>query len=565
MWASLSQGGEWRGELCNRRKDGALLWVAASISPIRDAAGTVTHFLAVQEDITERRRADTALRANEARLRRVMESNILGIAFWDASGTISEANDEYLRIVGYTRDDLARGGVNYKTMTPPEFAPGDAKVHEQMARGEACAPWEKELIRKDGQRVPILVGVAALDDSHEHGVAFVLDRTARRTLEQQLRQAQKMEAVGRLAGGVAHDFNNILTAITGYGDLLREDLSPGHPGLADVAEIRKAADRAAGLTRQLLAFSRQQVLEPRVLDLNELVHNMEKMLRRLLGEDIELATALAPALGAVKADPGQLEQVIMNLGVNSRDAMPGGGKLTIETADVELDRTYATNHDPIEPGRYIMLAVTDTGTGMTEATKARLFEPFFTTKEKGKGTGLGLSTVYGIVKQSGGFIWVYSELGLGSTFKIYLPRVDEAAEATSAPATEPRPVEGTETVFVAEDEEGVRRIVREALERRGYTVIHAASGPEAVARAEAHAGPIHLLVTDVVMPGMGGRDLATHLAAARPGLRVLYMSGYTDDSALRRRIVEGGSPYLQKPFSPDVLLRKVRAVLDAAP
>ncbi|HYL22172.1 MAG TPA: PAS domain S-box protein [Gemmatimonadales bacterium] len=565
MWATLEQGQEWRGELCNRRKDGALFWVSAAISPIRDARGAVTHFLAVQEHTTERKQQEAALHVSGARLRRLIEANILGIGFWEISGAINEANDEYLRMVGYTRDDLDRGLVNFRTMTPPEYAPIDARAHEELAARGTCAPWEKELIRKDGRRVPVLVGIAALDERGAQGVSFVLDLTARRLLEQQLRQAQKMEAVGRLAGGVAHDFNNILTAITGYSELLRQDLTPGHPGHADVAEIRRAADRAAGLTRQLLAFSRQQVLEPRVLDLNDLVRNMEKLLHRLLGEDIVLATELAPELGAVKADPGQLEQVIMNLAVNSRDAMPSGGKLTIETVNIEIGDTHATHHEPLQPGRYVMVAVSDTGTGMTEATKARIFEPFFTTKEKGKGTGLGLSTVYGIVKQSGGFIWVYSEPGQGATFKIYLPRVDEAAEALTPLEVRPAVTQGTETILVAEDEESVRVIVRETLERHGYRVLQAKGGAAALALAAAHAGPVHLLVSDVVMPEMSGRELATRLVAERPTVRVLYMSGYTDDAVLRRDILEAGSAYLQKPFGPELLLRKVRAVLDGAP
>jgi two-component system, cell cycle sensor histidine kinase and response regulator CckA len=565
LWTTIRGGRVWRGELCNRRKDGQLYWHSASIAPLKDAHGEVTHFLAVQQDITERVQAEAALRDRESRLRCLIESDIIGTGFWDASGAVTQANDEYLRITGYTQDDVAAGRVNFRTMTPPEYAAADTLVLEQLAAGGTVPPWEKELIRKDGRRVPVLVGVGPLKQHQDQGVVFLLDLTERRALEQQFRQAQKMEAVGRLAGGVAHDFNNMLTAISGYADLLREDLTPGHPGHEDVTEIRKAVDRAAGLTRQLLAFSRQQVLEPRVLDLNELVRNMEKMLRRLLGEDIELITQVDPALAAARADPGQLEQVLMNLAVNSRDAMPDGGSLTIETRNRVVDAAAAAKSPGLKPGRYVTFAIHDTGTGMDQATKARLFEPFFTTKERGKGTGLGLSTVYGIVKQSDGYIEVASELGQGSTFTVYLPHVDESPAASSA-APEPGSLtpRGTETILLAEDDAGVRKIVRETLARAGYTVLDAQDGGEALRLAGMYAGTIALLITDVVMPEVNGRDLATRLVGERPSVRVLYMSGYTDDAALRRAIAEGSSTYLKKPFGPELLLRRVRAALDVA-
>src|SRR5438309_3378671 len=372
-----------------------------------------------------------------------------------------------------------------------------------------------------------------------------------------------MEAVGRLAGGIAHDFNNLLTVITSYSDLLLEDLGTDDPKRSDVEQVRKAADGAAALTRQLLAFSRQQVVEPRVVSLNAVVESLQKILRRVLGEDVELAATPGPDLGAVRADVGQLEQVLMNLAVNARDAMPTGGKLTIETGNVEHDPAFARGHGAAAVRRFVMLAVTDTGVGMDEATKARIFEPFFTTKEPGKGTGLGLATVYGIVQQSGGFIWVYSEPGHGTTFKIYLPRVDAPAAggaAGPAPATVPR---GTETVLLVEDEPAVRAIAQQALERQGYTVLAAPSGADALALAAQHGATIHLLLTDVVMPGMSGRDLADRLTAQRPGIRVLYISGYTDNAIVRHGMLEPGLAYLQKPFRPDALVRKVREVLDA--
>jgi CheY-like chemotaxis protein len=368
--------------------------------------------------------------------------------------------------------------------------------------------------------------------------------------------------VGRLAGGVAHDFNNVLTALFGYTDLVLEDLPPNSRARQDVEEIRKAAERAAALTRQLLAFSRQQVLAPVVLSVNELVEDIDKMLHRLIGEDIELRLTLARDAGNVRADPGQLQQVLMNLVVNARDAMPTGGKLLIETGNTELTEHYAELHPPVVPGPYVMLAVTDTGSGMDTETKARIFEPFFTTKEKGRGTGLGLSTVYGIVKQSGGYIWVYSEPGRGTTFKLYLPRVGAAAEALPA-RRETATLSGTETILLAEDDEMLRPLARGVLEKLGYTVLAAENADQALSVAGAHAGPIHLLVSDVVMPGTSGRELARRLAPTRPDMRVLYVSGYTDDAIVHHGMLEPGLNFLQKPFTPAVLARRVREVLDA--
>ncbi|HVH08772.1 MAG TPA: ATP-binding protein, partial [Gemmatimonadales bacterium] len=395
-------------------------------------------------------------------------------------------------------------------------------------------------------------------------LALVEDVTGVKRLEQQFFQAQKMEAVGRLAGGVAHDFNNLLTAILGSTELLREMIPTDHPGREEAEETRKAALRAADLTRQLLAFSRQQVLAPRVLSLNDVVVDMDRMLRRLIGEDIDLRTVLAGDLGAVRADPGQLEQVIVNLAVNARDAMPTGGKLTIETANTALDEAYAAARPVVAAGRYVMLAVSDTGAGMDEATKARLFEPFFTTKPKGKGTGLGLATVYGIVKQSGGYISVYSEPGRGATFKVYLPRVDAAVEPVEAAPAAGGSLRGSETVLVVEDQGEVRSLTRRVLEARGYQVLVAASGQEAMRLAEERPGAIDLLLTDVIMPGMSGRGLGLLLAAAHPAMKVLYVSGYADESIVHQGMLEPGVWFLQKPFTPEALARKVREVLESA-
>ncbi|MFO0750532.1 MAG: GAF domain-containing protein [Myxococcota bacterium] len=382
--------------------------------------------------------------------------------------------------------------------------------------------------------------------------------------EEQLRQAQKMEAVGRLAGGVAHDFNNLLTVILSYVTLLLDELPSPEQTRADLREVKEASERAADLTRQLLAFSRQQVTQPRVLDLGAIVEGLAKMNRRIIGEDIEYKTLHAAGLGRVKADPRHIEQVVMNLVVNARDAMPQGGQLTIETRNVDLDEHYADEHLGVAPGRYVMLAVSDTGTGMDKATQLRIFEPFFTTKAVGKGTGLGLSTVFGIVKQSGGHIWVYSELGQGTTFKIYFPRSDAGVSAEVA-AAPPTTLSGGETLLVVEDDEQLRAIARNVLRRHGYDVLEARNGHEGLAEATRFPGPIHLLVTDVVMPQMGGRELARRLEATRPGLKVLYMSGYTDDAIVHHGVLEPGVTLLQKPFTPPALLRRVREVLDATP
>jgi two-component system, cell cycle sensor histidine kinase and response regulator CckA len=384
---------------------------------------------------------------------------------------------------------------------------------------------------------------------------------ALRQSEDYLRQSQKMEAVGRLAGGVAHDFNNLMTVIMGRSELLMTGLDEADPLRRNADEIKRTAERAVALTRQLLAFSRKQVLTPKVLDLNVVVANMDRMLRRLIGEDIDLVTVLGPALERVKADPGQIEQVIMNLAINARDAMPSGGKLTIETANVYLDHAYARKHAAVRPGPYVMLSVSDNGTGMDADTQSHIFEPFFTTKDQGKGTGLGLATVYGIVKQSEGYIWVYSEPGWGTSFKMYLPRIADAPEPLEpVPAVaQPR---GSETVLLVEDEDGVRELTREILTMNGYTVIAARHGAEALEVCQRHSGEIALILTDVVMPQMSGHELMERIRPLRPSLKVLYMSGYTDKAIVRHGMLTGDIAFLQKPFTPDALARKVREVLD---
>jgi two-component system, cell cycle sensor histidine kinase and response regulator CckA len=525
-----------------------------------ELVGSVVAFF----DITERKQAEQDLRRSEARVRRLVESNIIGISIGDLNGKLIDANGAFLSLVGYTREDLLAGQMRWNTMTPPEFSDSDQHAVEQLRKTGVAVPWEKQFFRKDGSRISVLVGVATLVavEGDVECVSFVLDISERKQLEQQLRQAQKMEAIGQLAGGVAHDFNNLLSVIIGYSEVLLDRAGQDGKMRSQCEEIKKAGDRAASLTRQLLAFSRQQVLAPRVLNLNTVVVETEKMLRRLIGEDIELRTTLDPTLGSVKADPGQIEQVIMNLAVNARDAMPDGGKLVIETSNAELDDKYAFQHPPFHVGRYVLLAVTDTGIGMDAETKTHIFEPFFTTKELGKGTGLGLSTVYGVVKQSGGYIWVYSELGHGSVFKIYLPRVDEPVQQSRPTESAPGLFHGTETVLLVEDEDSVRTLTRSLLEEGGYTVIEASSGPHALEVAGRYSGHIHLLLTDVVMPGMNGRVLAQKLTAVQPKLKVLYVSGYTGSLSIHGELLDVGAPLVQKPFSRATLLRKLREVLD---
>lgn len=388
-------------------------------------------------------------------------------------------------------------------------------------------------------------------------------RKEHREVQDQLFQAQKIEAIGQLAGGVAHDFNNLLTVINGYTEVMLEKMEANHPHRKYLEAVRKAGEHAASLTRQLLAFSRRQVLIPQVLNLNSITSGLHPMLRRLIGEDIELFTLPAKDLGSVKVDPGQIEQIILNLVVNARDAMPNGGKLTIETANVELDETYLRNHATVKPGPHVMVAVSDTGNGMDEETQKHIFDPFFTTKGPGKGTGLGLSTVYGIVKQSGGSIWVYSEPGRGAAFKIYLPRVDEAPTAVESRESDANVSNASETILVVEDDASVRMLIRQTLEMKGYCVLEAENGVAGLWASEQHQGVIHLLVTDVVMPEIGGRVMAEQLTALRPDMKVLYISGYTDDAVVRHGVLDSNMTFLQKPFTPEVLTRKVREVLDA--
>jgi len=513
----------------------------------------------------ERKRAEDALHASERRALTLFDAVDLIVLGLDSGGVVDYVNPFFLQLTGYTREDVL-GQPWIERFVPTAHQAGMSGLFLELYDRDLHAHYQNPIVTKAGEERLIAWNNTVVRDreGRPSGTLSVgEDITEHRRLEEQYRQAQRMEAVGRLAGGVAHDFNNILTAILGYAELLLMELPPDSEHLADAAEIRTAAQRAAGLTRQLLAFSRQQVLQPTVLCVNDVLANVENMLCRLLGENVALRTALAPDAGNVRADAGQLEQVIVNLAVNARDAMSAGGKLTIETANAELSEDDAEANQPVVAGQYVMLAVTDTGVGISPENRLRIFEPFFTTKEQGKGTGLGLSTVYGIVKQSGGYIWVYSEPGKGATFKVYLPRVDAPVE----PQTPPRPIQGTpagtETILLAEDDEQLRKLVRGLLDRVGYQVLSAASAEDALAQARRYRGQIHLLLTDVVMPGEGGHQLASRLAQARPATRTLFMSGYTDAAIVDHGILERGHHYLQKPFTPAVLARRVRDVLDA--
>jgi len=508
------------------------------------------------------RRSETALRDAHEQLQAVIQSSPLAIYALDRAGNVLTWNPAAEALYGWRAAEVVGGPL---PTLPQDGDAEDHTVRARVLRGEAVKGAEVTHRRRDGFPVSISLSVAPLYGAGRQVagmLSIAADLTEMRRLEVQYRQSQKLEAIGRLAGGIAHDFNNILTAILSTSELLLTDLVPGSHVHDDVDEIRRAGQRAAGLTRQLLVFSRQQVFEPRVVDVNALVIEAEQLLRRLIGEDIELRTALAPAVGAVRADLSQLEQVILNLVVNARDAMPRGGVVTIETSDVELDGGYADRHVPARPGPYVLLAVSDTGVGMDAATQARLFEPFFTTKPPGEGTGLGLATVYGIVKQSSGYIWAYSEPDHGTTFKIYLPRVGRAPETVAAQDVAMAPLRGSEVILLVEDQDDVRRLTQRMLESAGYVVLAAASGHEALRFAEHHTGPIHLLVTDVVMPGMHGHEVALLLAPTRPEMKALYVSGYPDASIVHQGLLKPGVAFLQKPFGPDVLTRKVREVLD---
>ena len=541
------------------RLDGRPIDVEVAAISIMDGGRPAT--LVVGRDITGRKQAESDV----ARLGTAVEQGDLAVVITELDGTIVYVNPAFERNAGYSRAEAV--GKNPRILKsgkhPPEFY---REMWETVGRGEV---WTGIFTnrRKDGSLYDERAVISPVRDARGGIVNYVAvkrDVTRDLQIERHLVLSQRVEAIGQLAGGVAHDFNNLLTVIIGYSEILLGRIGEADPLRRYVREINRIADRAALLTQQLLAFSRRQILSPRVLGLNGIVAEMDQMLKRLIGEDVDFVTAFSPGLWTVKADPAQIEQVVMNLAVNARDAMPGGGRLTIETRNADLDERFAREHPPMQAGSYALLKVSDTGIGMDEATRARIFEPFFTTKELGKGTGLGLATVYGIVKQSGGFIWVDSRPGEGSAFSVYLPRVEAEAGGFEDPRDTPAgSLRGSETILLVEDEEEVRETVNEILSMRGYTVLKAAHAQEAVEVSESYDGPIDLLLTDVVMPGMNGRELADRITPSRPQAAVLYMSGYTETAIARRGVLEAGTAFIQKPFTSDALARKVREALEA--
>ncbi len=541
-------------------KDGRVVerYSAPMSGPDGENHGRVWNF----RDVTDAKRAEAALSRSEIYYRSLIEHGADIILVLSPDGLIHYVSPAVERLLGRAAQEL-KGRNVFDLIHPEDQTLARQRLQRALEAGTAPEYVEIRIRHNDGSwRTLAAIGNLLPPEIGPGLVVNARDRTEHQHLETQMRQAQKMEAVGRLAGGIAHDFNNLLTAILGYADLLAERVAASPDLAEDVAEIQKAGQRAATLTRQLLTFSRNRPTEQRVLSLDSVVADTDRMLRRLVGEDVHV-TAKGGSAGLVKVDLGQIEQVLVNLAVNARDAMPDGGQLTIETSRAELDETYAATHLGVKPGRYVLLAVTDTGTGMKAATLGHLFEPFFTTKEQGKGTGLGLSTVYGIVKQSGGHIEVYSEPGLGTTFKIYLPAVEEEEKRDLPPSSAIRKRNpASETILLVEDEESLRVLVRRTLESRGYSVLTPASTDEALLVSERNAVSIHLLLTDIVMPGMLGTEVARRARAFRPDLKVLYMSGYTDESIMQRGILQGDEAFIQKPFTPDALSQKVREVLD---
>jgi len=553
------QRGAWSGETALRTLDGRELAISQVVLA-HSHNGRVAFLSTIARDITEDKRAENELRLSEERFSKAFR----GTPDWITISTVKEGryvevNDAFLRGAGYARDEVI-GRTTFELQIwhdPTERA----RMLEMLQRDGHIENMEIRFHERSGRVILGLLSADVIEVGGENCLLSVVrDITRARHLEDQLRQAQKMEAVGRLAAGIAHDFNNLLLVIHGYTELQLDSMSADDPGRKGMEEVKHAADRAAALTRQLLAFSRKQVLEPKVLDLNAIVTDVSKLLGRLIGAHVALETILDPRLGRVKADPSQVEQILINLAVNARDAMPDGGRITVETANVILDESFSENRPEIIPGKYVMIAVSDTGVGMDSETRARIFEPFFTTKERDKGTGLGLATVYGVVKQSNGYIYVYSEPGHGATFKVFLPQVEEQI-VTGGPLPSVDHSRGHEFILLVEDEEGVRNLARDFLGLKGYKVLAAPSGIEALKLMEAYSGPVDLLLTDIVMPGVGGRQLASTMRQRWPQMQVLFISGYTDDTVLRAGTLVSGEVFLQKPFALTTLATRVREVL----
>lgn len=566
MFERALAGESMKGEdICfTPHRTGKSHWLSNAYAPLRSADGQIIGVIVTLREITGRKQAEVEIKKQAEKLMEQAQMiDLAPVIIRDLDNRIIFWNRGAEKLYGWS-SEAALSQISHDFLQT-QFQQPFQEVAAQLNRE---AVWEGELVRtkQDGKKIVVASHQILRKDANGNPVAILEvnnDITERKNLESQLRQAQKMEAIGRLAGGIAHDFNNLLTAIIGHCQLATFTLVEDDPMRRHMEEIEKAGHRAAGLTSQLLAFSRKQVLQTKVIDLNDTVAGIGKMLQRLIGEDIQLITNLDPALGRVKTDPGQIEQVIMNLAVNARDAMPRGGKLTIETDNVILDEHYASQHAEVHPGRYVLLAVSDNGIGMDKETQARIFEPFFTTKDIGKGTGLGLSTVFGIIKQSGGHVWFYSELEKGTTFKVYLPLIEEAVEVKRPQAPVIESVYGAESILLVEDDEMVRKLASLVLKKCGYTVLEAAGVFEAVQIHERHKGAIQLMVTDVVMPLISGPELARRLSLLRPDMKVLFMSGYSDDAIVNHGIIDGGTAFLQKPFTPDALSRKVRQLLDS--
>ena len=561
---SLRETGKWYGLISIHRRDRRTVPVEMAITSLPDGG-----VVCVSRDMTSKRDADNARAQAEAKYRMLVEQ-VAAISYIAELGMHGEwlyVSPQVEMMFGFSTEEWLTDSRAWTRHVHPEDHKIVEAAESASERGERFQA-EYRVIRKDGRVIWVSDTAVVVEGSNAHPImeGIIVDITERKQLETQLQQARRMEAIGRLAGGIAHDFNNLLTIIKGYTELAlnRPKISPELQ--ADVERIEDASERASTLVRQLLAFSRRQVLQPKLLDLNSIVLGLDTLLRRLMDEAIHMSTVPGKNIGTIKADPGQMEQVIMNLVVNARDAMPNGGRLTVETANVDLDTAYVTDHATVKPGQYVMLAVSDTGTGMSPETVAHIFEPFYTTKESGRGTGLGLSTVYGIVKQSGGYVWVYSELGRGSSFKVYLPRVKDPAEALPGAKPASREQKGSETILLVEDQPQVRELARMTLSGKGYTVLAASSPEDAERVCASHGTGIHLLLTDLIMPGVTGRELAKRLTAQHPKMRVLYMSGYTfgitTQTGMPGALLEDGVAFLQKPFTPRVLSEKVREVLD---
>jgi PAS domain S-box-containing protein len=561
---SLRKSGKWHGAMNIHRRDGSVLPVEMAITSLPEGG-----VVCVSRDMTAKRDAENARAQAEAKYRMLVEQ-VAAISYIAELGMHGEwlyVSPQVETMFGFSAEEWLTDSRAWTKHVHPEDQNSVEAAEAASQRGERFQA-EYRVVRKDGRVIWVSDTAVVVEGSNAHPLmeGIIVDITERKQLETQLQQARRMEAIGRLAGGIAHDFNNLLTIIKGYTELAlnRPRISPELQ--ADVERIEDASERASTLVRQLLAFSRRQVLQPKLLDLNSIVLGLDKLLRRLMDEEISMTTVPRKNIGTIKADPGQMEQVIMNLVVNARDAMPNGGRLTVETANVDLDHAYASDHATVKPGRYVMLAVSDTGMGMSPETLAHIFEPFYTTKESGRGTGLGLSTVYGIVKQSGGYIWVYSEVGRGSSFKVYLPRVEQAPEELPAVKPASGGQEGSETILLVEDQPQVRELARMALCEKGYTVLVTSTPEDAESACATQGANIHLLLTDLILPGISGRELAKRLTARHPKMRVLYMSGYTfsimAQAEAQSGMLEDGMAFLQKPFTPSALGEKVREVLD---